>query len=153
MVQVMQRMRKIHFTFCFSSGCCNRYYYDKNIMSKVHGKRYTYKFDFHGLMQACQQMTTASAAETLSAAASTHTLAHRETVYSPKSPNSSSVLQPGTSSGRSRTGSPLPPPPSYWITLQQRQSPSLWNPSVGSSQGSTTSSSPTQYSKHLPDHQ
>ena len=130
-----------------------RYYYDKNIMKKVHGKRYTYKFDFHGLMQACQQMTTASAAETLSAAASTHSLAHRETVYSPKSPNSSSVLQPGTSSGRSRTGSPLPPPPTYWITLQQRQSPSLWNPSVGSSQGSTTSSSPTQYSKHLPDHQ
>ncbi|XP_055371256.1 DNA-binding protein D-ETS-6-like [Condylostylus longicornis] len=31
-----------------------RYYYDKNIMTKVHGKRYAYKFDFHGLMQACQ---------------------------------------------------------------------------------------------------
>ncbi|XP_059485216.1 DNA-binding protein D-ETS-6-like [Neocloeon triangulifer] len=31
-----------------------RYYYDKNIMSKVHGKRYAYKFDFTGLMQACQ---------------------------------------------------------------------------------------------------
>ncbi|GAB6023135.1 Friend leukemia integration 1 transcription factor [Chamberlinius hualienensis] len=29
-----------------------RYYYDKNIMTKVHGKRYAYKFDFHGLMQA-----------------------------------------------------------------------------------------------------
>uniref|UniRef100_A0A8C0VSD7 ETS domain-containing protein n=1 Tax=Cyanistes caeruleus TaxID=156563 RepID=A0A8C0VSD7_CYACU len=26
-----------------------RYYYDKNIMTKVHGKRYAYKFDFHGL--------------------------------------------------------------------------------------------------------
>uniref|UniRef100_A0A8C3TRI9 ETS domain-containing protein n=1 Tax=Catharus ustulatus TaxID=91951 RepID=A0A8C3TRI9_CATUS len=25
-----------------------RYYYDKNIMTKVHGKRYAYKFDFHG---------------------------------------------------------------------------------------------------------
>lgn len=23
-----------------------RYYYDKNIMTKVHGKRYAYKFDF-----------------------------------------------------------------------------------------------------------
>lgn len=32
-----------------------RYYYDKNIMTKVHGKRYAYKFDFHGLMAACQQ--------------------------------------------------------------------------------------------------
>lgn len=31
-----------------------RYYYDKNIMTKVHGKRYAYKFDFHGLMMACQ---------------------------------------------------------------------------------------------------
>ncbi|XP_050508900.1 ETS domain-containing transcription factor ets-5-like [Diabrotica virgifera virgifera] len=30
------------------------YYYDKNIMSKVHGKRYAYKFDFQGLMAACQ---------------------------------------------------------------------------------------------------
>lgn len=33
----------------------HRYYYDKNIMTKVHGKRYAYKFDFHGLMAACQQ--------------------------------------------------------------------------------------------------
>ncbi|KAH8409515.1 hypothetical protein KR222_007699 [Zaprionus bogoriensis] len=31
-----------------------RYYYDKNIMTKVPGKRYAYKFDFHGLMAACQ---------------------------------------------------------------------------------------------------
>ncbi|MFT7808600.1 protein FEV isoform X1, partial [Arapaima gigas] len=30
-----------------------RYYYDKNIMTKVHGKRYAYKFDFHGLAQVC----------------------------------------------------------------------------------------------------
>lgn len=32
-----------------------RYYYDKNIMTKVHGKRYAYKFDFHGLAQVFQQ--------------------------------------------------------------------------------------------------
>ncbi|XP_072514328.1 transcriptional regulator ERG isoform X1 [Salminus brasiliensis] len=31
-----------------------RYYYDKNIMTKVHGKRYAYKFDFHGIAQALQ---------------------------------------------------------------------------------------------------
>lgn len=37
-----------------TSRCC-RYYYDKNIMTKVHGKRYAYKFDFHGLMTACHQ--------------------------------------------------------------------------------------------------
>ncbi|XP_053208190.1 Friend leukemia integration 1 transcription factor-like isoform X2 [Panonychus citri] len=37
-----------------------RYYYDKNIMTKVHGKRYAYKFDFHGLAQACQPNPTES---------------------------------------------------------------------------------------------
>ncbi|OQR69170.1 protein FEV-like [Tropilaelaps mercedesae] len=31
-----------------------RYYYDKNIMTKVHGKRYAYRFDFQGLQQATQ---------------------------------------------------------------------------------------------------
>lgn len=35
-----------------------RYYYDKNIMTKVHGKRYAYKFDFHALMQACSSQST-----------------------------------------------------------------------------------------------
>ncbi|XP_066497402.1 protein FEV [Hoplias malabaricus] len=38
-----------------------RYYYDKNIMSKVHGKRYAYKFDFHGLAQVCQPTSTEQA--------------------------------------------------------------------------------------------
>ena len=36
-------------------GDC-RYYYDKNTLSKVHGKRYAYKFDFQALLQqTCQQ--------------------------------------------------------------------------------------------------
>ncbi|KAH6929849.1 hypothetical protein HPB50_006000 [Hyalomma asiaticum] len=39
-----------------------RYYYDKNIMTKVHGKRYAYKFDFHGLTQAQQAPTPESSA-------------------------------------------------------------------------------------------
>ncbi|KAB7498983.1 DNA-binding protein D-ETS-3 [Armadillidium nasatum] len=34
-----------------------RYYYDKNIMRKVHGKRYAYKFDFDGIDQARQQQS------------------------------------------------------------------------------------------------
>lgn len=38
-----------------------RYYYDKNIMTKVHGKRYAYKFDFHGLAQVCQPSSTEQA--------------------------------------------------------------------------------------------
>ncbi|XP_027017397.1 Friend leukemia integration 1 transcription factor isoform X3 [Tachysurus fulvidraco] len=37
-----------------------RYYYDKNIMTKVHGKRYAYKFDFHGIAQAMQPHPTES---------------------------------------------------------------------------------------------
>ncbi|CAH2075861.1 unnamed protein product, partial [Iphiclides podalirius] len=31
-----------------------RYYYDKNIMTKVHGKRYAYRFCWPGLAAACQ---------------------------------------------------------------------------------------------------
>lgn len=38
-----------------------RYYYDKNIMTKVHGKRYAYKFDFNGLAQVCQPSSTEQA--------------------------------------------------------------------------------------------
>ena len=38
-----------------------RYYYDKNIMTKVHGKRYAYKFDFAGLAQAMQPSADPSA--------------------------------------------------------------------------------------------
>ena len=39
-----------------------RYYYDKNIMTKVHGKRYAYKFDFAGLAQAMQPQSTTETA-------------------------------------------------------------------------------------------
>ncbi|XP_025114924.1 transcriptional regulator ERG-like isoform X2 [Pomacea canaliculata] len=38
-----------------------RYYYDKNIMTKVHGKRYAYKFDFVGLTQVLQSSGDSSA--------------------------------------------------------------------------------------------
>lgn len=41
---------------------CSRYYYDKNIMTKVHGKRYAYKFDFQGLAAATQPATADPAA-------------------------------------------------------------------------------------------
>ncbi|XP_005102874.2 uncharacterized protein LOC101863115 [Aplysia californica] len=37
-----------------------RYYYDKNIMTKVHGKRYAYKFDFVGLATQIQTATSES---------------------------------------------------------------------------------------------
>uniref|UniRef100_A0A8C6UNG7 Fli-1 proto-oncogene, ETS transcription factor b n=1 Tax=Neogobius melanostomus TaxID=47308 RepID=A0A8C6UNG7_9GOBI len=37
-----------------------RYYYDKNIMTKVHGKRYAYKFDFQGISSAHQSHASES---------------------------------------------------------------------------------------------
>uniref|UniRef100_A0A0K0DFY9 ETS domain-containing protein n=1 Tax=Angiostrongylus cantonensis TaxID=6313 RepID=A0A0K0DFY9_ANGCA len=43
-----------------------RYYYDKNIMCKVHGKRYAYKFDFQGIAQALQPQTGSNGADCLS---------------------------------------------------------------------------------------
>jgi GA-binding protein transcription factor alpha len=55
-----------------------RYYYDKNIMCKVHGKvlfftliynqqkfqRYAYRFNFNGLMTACQNVAAAALTQT-----------------------------------------------------------------------------------------
>ncbi|XP_068097976.1 retroviral integration site protein Fli-1 homolog isoform X2 [Hyperolius riggenbachi] len=38
-----------------------RYYYDKNIMSKVHGKRYAYRFDFQGIQHVQQSHNNDSA--------------------------------------------------------------------------------------------
>ena len=38
-----------------------RYYYDKNIMTKVHGKRYAYRFDFVALAQAAASAAATAA--------------------------------------------------------------------------------------------
>uniref|UniRef100_A0A182QYI3 ETS domain-containing protein n=1 Tax=Anopheles farauti TaxID=69004 RepID=A0A182QYI3_9DIPT len=74
-----------------------RYYYDKNIMTKVQGKRYTYKFDFHGLMAACQaqaQLTdSASSASILSGAAGSYDSSPASTTSSMQSPANSSPTQ------------------------------------------------------------
>uniref|UniRef100_A0A914I3R3 ETS domain-containing protein n=1 Tax=Globodera rostochiensis TaxID=31243 RepID=A0A914I3R3_GLORO len=48
-----ERKSKPHMNYDKMSRAL-RYYYDKQIMSKVHGKRYAYKFDFHGIVQAMQ---------------------------------------------------------------------------------------------------
>ncbi|XP_053995377.1 transcriptional regulator ERG homolog [Hylaeus anthracinus] len=78
-----------------------RYYYDKNIMTKVHGKRYAYKFDFHGLMMACQ----AQAGVTL------------ETSPSSRAPPGSQhpTVTP--------QGPPPPPPPPHYCWPYHRYSP------------------------------
>uniref|UniRef100_A0A182T5W5 ETS domain-containing protein n=1 Tax=Anopheles maculatus TaxID=74869 RepID=A0A182T5W5_9DIPT len=74
-----------------------RYYYDKNIMTKVQGKRYTYKFDFHGLMAACQaqaQLTdTGTSSASILSACGSYGSSPASTTSSMKSPTSSSPTQ------------------------------------------------------------
>ncbi|CAK1601429.1 unnamed protein product [Parnassius mnemosyne] len=52
-----------------------RYYYDKNIMTKVHGKRYAYRFCWAGLAAACSAQADAPPCWRcpLPTAAATHT--------------------------------------------------------------------------------
>ena len=35
-----------------------RYYYDKNILTKVQGKRYTYRFDFRAIVRSCRSLSS-----------------------------------------------------------------------------------------------
>ena len=88
-----------------------RYYYDKNIMTKVHGKRYAYKFDFHALMAACQAQGPDSSYKY--AADFSGLFSHNSYGYSklngllsPSSSISSSLHQQGAGL--------FPPPPPYW---------------------------------------
>lgn len=67
-----------------------RYYYDKNFMTKVHGKRYAYKFDFHGLMAACQAQ--AQGCDSAAAYSSYKHLHHHPGLQTDHSPSSSSSL-------------------------------------------------------------
>ncbi|XP_076230975.1 DNA-binding protein D-ETS-6 [Calliopsis andreniformis] len=87
-----------------------RYYYDKNIMTKVHGKRYAYKFDFHGLMMACQTqagitLETSPTSRGTGANCYPHRSPHTHHLYPTGSPSSQhpSVAPP--------TPAPPPPPP------------------------------------------
>ncbi|XKL60174.1 hypothetical protein PGB90_001190 [Kerria lacca] len=83
-----------------------RYYYDKNIMTKVHGKRYAYKFDFQGLAAATQPATGDPAAykyqSDLFMSAGYHHSAAKLNFMSPH------AGIPSTS------GSIFPSPTSYW---------------------------------------
>ncbi|KAJ8939516.1 hypothetical protein NQ318_022234 [Aromia moschata] len=91
-----------------------RYYYDKNIMSKVHGKRYAYKFDFHGLMAACQAQAQGQG--------DVMPTYHK---YQPHQSELGAALYPTGPAASPRIASILPgaaqhtqaglfPPPSYW---------------------------------------
>nr|XP_034196167.1 DNA-binding protein D-ETS-6-like [Osmia lignaria] len=98
-----------------------RYYYDKNIMTKVHGKRYAYKFDFHGLMMACQAQAGVTL-ETSSSSRSTGTNCH------PHHSHHAHHLYPtGASNSQHSSVSahppPPPPPPPHYCWPYHRYSP------------------------------
>ncbi|KFB39881.1 hypothetical protein ZHAS_00007257 [Anopheles sinensis] len=95
-----------------------RYYYDKNIMTKVQGKRYTYKFDFHGLMAACQAQ--AQLTDTASSGSSSANILSGVGSYS-SSPTSTSSMK-----------SPLP------ISTSNNPSPTQLQPFAASSSDSPT---------------
>ncbi|RZF39626.1 hypothetical protein LSTR_LSTR001147 [Laodelphax striatellus] len=107
-----------------------RYYYDKNIMTKVHGKRYAYKFDFRGLMAACQAQSQAAQTPADSCFNIQTPAEINAALYT-----SSALLPPphyATSAVAQTTGSMatslLPAPPSYYASaslssLYSRQHP------------------------------
>ncbi|KAL5103293.1 Protein FEV [Taenia crassiceps] len=96
-----------------------RYYYDKNIMSKVHGKRYAYKFDFTGLAQAMQpsacDATTAAASAASAVSLGLSTLRGSETSLCfphESTPNEDHQRQQQQRKNTSkRPHEPSPPPP------------------------------------------
>uniref|UniRef100_A0AAG5D9I1 ETS domain-containing protein n=1 Tax=Anopheles atroparvus TaxID=41427 RepID=A0AAG5D9I1_ANOAO len=149
-----------------------RYYYDKNIMTKVQGKRYTYKFDFHGLMAACQaqaQLTDTGNSANILAAGGSYSCSPAST-SSMKSPlpisstnPSPTQLQPYASSSPTTINHPIPAstlptalpkdcvvntPPSNWSAYSASYSnllvPSCHPTSSSATSGPGTSSSTAQ---------
>lgn len=101
-----------------------RYYYDKNIMTKVHGKRYAYKFDFHGLMAACQAQAQGceTASSMLTATSYKHhpglqasDLAAQTLGYATSPVTTSGIVRPSTmTQATTSTASTFIPSTSYW---------------------------------------
>lgn len=63
-------------------------------MTKVHGKRYAYKFDFHGLMAACQAQAQGGDSTGMITAAANYSKYHvhePHPIYNPAIPSTSKV--------------------------------------------------------------
>ncbi|KAL0122696.1 hypothetical protein PUN28_007411 [Cardiocondyla obscurior] len=99
-----------------------RYYYDKNIMTKVHGKRYAYKFDFHGLRMACQSqagimLEASTSSRVTNVGCHPHHQAprpHRLYPVGPAQHSVSSCLQSESLPSTQQPPPPPLPPPHYW---------------------------------------
>ncbi|XP_068141564.1 DNA-binding protein D-ETS-6 [Drosophila tropicalis] len=115
-----------------------RYYYDKNIMTKVHGKRYAYKFDFHGLMAACQAQaqgcdpTNTLPLSSYSHHAHSHSHPHSHAAYA------AAAYLPHPTTSSSSLGFPSP-------TMTVASSSSLPSPSNGGGNPSGSSSTSTAF--------
>lgn len=128
-------------------------------MSKVAGKRYTYKFDFNGLMQACQQITTVTSAETLAMSSQSAGLhlayVHHGGQISPMLRSSSQ--SPTTSQQASSRIQQIPqmrypsmnqPQQQYWIPGPQQHVTApdptpTWSPQAGPSTQQISQDNPT----------
>jgi len=142
-----------------------RYYYDKNIMTKVHGKRYAYKFDFQGLAQATQPAPTDPAAYKAayqsadlfsmhpSASMLTPGGGYHHHHHSSTKLNFSAVVHgaAGITPSSSTTGSIFPSPSSYWTTAGAAAA-NLYNNMTAPTAGGHHGSMSHHHSSHVPPH-
>ena len=85
-------------------------------MTKVHGKRYAYKFDFHGLMMACQAQAGVSLEPTPTSRGSGPTNCHPH--------HSHHIFSNGAASSQHPQPPPPPPlPPHYCWPYHRFPSP------------------------------
>lgn len=87
-------------------------------MTKVHGKRYAYKFDFHGLMAACQQQAQGDPTANMLSAANYKYHHHHHHQYHPQQsdiqttiPNTYAQSTSSTSSSSHQIVKPAPSAP------------------------------------------
>ena len=122
-------------------------------MSKVHGKRYAYKFDFHGLMTACSQQQAQSQAsggvEDRMSGYTKYQHHHSElgpALY-PTSPPAPASTAPGgaPSSAAAAAAAAVVASPSYWAGPIYSRYPTVYP--MTSSSLSTPSSDPAAVAK------
>lgn len=105
----------------------SRYYYDKNILAKIPGKRYAYKFDFHALTLACRAQNSPTPSDAK--------LEELNEILAPLLTRSGKPLGIDTKKFSSTRGRPMTPessssmsatprPPSHTSTLDTSFSPS-----------------------------